>query len=64
MSRGRLCSLTMISDAIIGIFMIGGIAVLASVLRVYFLHVYFTTNDPVYDTIEVSIAVTDPQSST
>lgn len=43
--------------------MIGGIAVLASVLRVYFLHVYFTTTDPVYDTIEVSFAITELRSS-
>ncbi|GAB7323941.1 hypothetical protein MBLNU13_g07360t1 [Cladosporium sp. NU13] len=39
--------------AIIGIFLIGFIAVIASCLRVYFVYKYFNSRDPAFDTIEI-----------
>lgn len=42
--------------AIIGIFLIGLIAVIASCLRVYFVYEYFNSPDPAFDTIEVHIS--------
>lgn len=46
--------LTHLKVAVVGIFMVGGVAILASILRVYFLHVYFSSPEPVFATIEVS----------
>ncbi|KAM0716634.1 hypothetical protein Q7P37_008079 [Cladosporium fusiforme] len=41
--------------AVVGIFMVGGFAILASILRVYFLNVYFTSPEPVFATIEIEL---------
>lgn len=40
--------------ALMGIFMVGGVAVLASIVRLYALWVYTTTRDVAYDAIFVS----------
>ena len=37
--------------ALVGIFSTGGVAILASCLRFYALHVYAVTKDPSYDAI-------------
>lgn len=43
--------------ALLGVFMVGGVAVIASIVRLYALYVYAVTDDPPYDDIFVS---TDP----
>ena len=40
--------------ALMGVFMVGGIAVIASIVRLYALYVYTTTKDVAYDAIFVS----------
>jgi hypothetical protein len=39
--------------ALLGVFLVGGIAVIASIVRLYALWVYAVTNDPPYDDIFV-----------
>jgi hypothetical protein len=41
--------------ALMGVFMVGGVAVLASIVRLYALWVYTTTKDVAYDAIFVGI---------
>lgn len=43
--------------ALLGVFMVGGVAVIASIVRLYALYVYAVTDDPPYDDVFVS---TDP----
>jgi len=47
--------LTVDLGALLGIFMLGGVAVIASIMRLYALWVYKTTKDVAYDAILVSI---------
>jgi hypothetical protein len=42
------------ADAVVGIFLIGGIAVIASMIRLHALWAYFNSKDPGYDAIGVS----------
>jgi hypothetical protein len=44
------------TGALMGVFMVGGIAVIASIVRLYALWVYTTTKDVAYDAIFVSKA--------
>lgn len=41
------------AGALLGVFMVGGIAVIASIIRLYALYVYTTTKDVAYDAIYV-----------
>jgi hypothetical protein len=43
-----------------GIFMVGGVAVIASIVRLYALWVYTTTKDVSYDAIFVSTPFLSP----
>ncbi|KAJ4291959.1 hypothetical protein N0V90_009857 [Kalmusia sp. IMI 367209] len=43
--------------ALMGVFLIGGIAVVASIVRLYALYVYITTKDIAYDAIFVNVAI-------
>lgn len=49
---GELISCTV---ALLGVFMVGGVAVIASIVRLYALWVYTTTKDVAYDAIFVSL---------
>jgi len=40
--------------ALLGVFMVGGVAVIASIVRLYALYVYAVTDDPPYDDVFVS----------
>jgi hypothetical protein len=40
--------------ALLGVFMVGGVAVIASIVRLYALWVYAVTDDPPYDDVFVS----------
>jgi hypothetical protein len=48
--------------ALMGIFMVGGVAVLASIVRLYALWVYSTTKDVAYDAIFVSHLLLEKQT--
>ena len=44
----------MSDGALLGVFMVGGIAVIASIVRLYALWIYTITNEVLYDAIYVS----------
>ena len=49
---------SLMSDgALLGVFMVGGIAVIASIVRLYALWIYTITNEVLYDAIYVSSAL-------
>ncbi|KNG49849.1 50s ribosomal protein l36e [Stemphylium lycopersici] len=48
--------------ALLGIFMVGGVAVIASIIRLYALYIYAVTDDPPYDDIFASLPAYKTQS--
>ena len=55
MFQALLCFPSLMSEGILlGVFMVGGIAVIASIVRLYALWIYTVTNDVSYDAIYVS----------